>query len=233
MPILRDIPVTLTADEVLAMRRSGRPRPELVRQTEEAIALGADLWRPAVVYDWFEIDGLNGEEVRLAPRNGHGADAVLRVGPKVDLLSGAERALVAVGTIGPALEERVAQLQAAGELVLSYLLDSAGVVALGAAGEALRCLAEEAASAAGWGVGAALAPGSLVGWPLYGQREVCGLLPLSDIGVHLNSHCVLEPHKSFSAVIGVGPGYQARHVGSVCKFCALQDTCWRRREDPA
>lgn len=233
MPILQDIPVTLTADDVLAMRRSGRPRPELVRQAEEAIALGADLWRPAVVYDWFEVAGLTGEEVRLAPLNGRGADTALRVGPKADLLAGAKRALVAVGTIGPALEERVVELQAAGELVLSYLLDSAGVVALGAAGEALRCLAEEVASGAGWGVGAALAPGSLVGWPLYGQREVCGLLPLADIGVRLNGHCVLEPHKSFSVVIGVGPGYQARHVGSVCKFCALQDTCWRRREDPA
>jgi hypothetical protein len=223
----------LTVDEVLSMRRSGRPRPELVRQAEAAIALGADLWQPAAVYDWFEVEGLAGEEVRLAPRNGRDASAVLRVGPKVDLLAGAERVLVAVATIGPVLEERVGELQAAGELVLSYLLDSAGVVALGAAGEALRCLAEEEATGAGWGVGAALAPGSLTGWPLYGQREVCGLLPLADIGVRLNSHCVLEPHKSASVVIGVGPGYQARHVGSVCKFCALQDTCWRRREDPA
>ncbi|MGD8398071.1 MAG: hypothetical protein PVG11_04385 [Anaerolineae bacterium] len=223
----------MTVDQVLAMRRSGRPRPELVRQAEEAIALGEDLWQPAAVYDWFDVQGPAGEEVRLTPHNGRSAGAVLRVGPKAELLDGAERALVAVGSIGPALEKRVGELQAAGELVLSYLLDSAGVVALGAAGEALRCLAEEAATGAGWGVGAALAPGSLVGWPLYGQREVCGLLPLADIGVHLNSHCVLEPHKSFSVVIGVGPGYQARHVGSVCKFCALQDTCWRRREDPS
>lgn len=229
--ILRDIPVAITPEEVLAMRRGGRTNPSLVRQAEEAIALGGDLWQPVAVYDWFDVQGVEGDQVRLCGRNGDG-EAVLHVGPKAEMMAGAGRALVAVGTLGPAIEQRVAALQREGEMVLSYLLDSAGVVALGAAGEALRCVAEEAAAEAGWGVGAALAPGSLVGWPLAGQREVCALLPLGEVGVHLNDYHVLEPHKSFSVVIGIGPGYDARHVGSVCKFCALQDTCWRRREDP-
>ncbi len=103
------------------------------------------------------------------------------------------------------------------------------MVALGAVGEAMRCLAEEAAAERGWGVSPSLSPGSLVGWPLRGQRELCALLPLDEIGVRLNSHCVLEPHKSVSALIGLGPDYESGHVGSVCKYCALQDTCWRRR----
>jgi hypothetical protein len=170
--------------------------------------------------------------VRLAA-NGAGAEAVLEVGPKADLLAPARRLLVAVGTLGPALERRVEELQAGGEVLAAYLLDSAGVVALGAVGEALRCLAEETAAEQGWGVGAAVSPGSLVGWPLQGQRALCGLLPLDQIGVRLTKHCVLEPHKSFSVAIGLGPGYEGRHVGSVCKYCALQDTCWRRREEPA
>jgi hypothetical protein len=113
------------------------------------------------------------------------------------------------------------------------MLDSAGVVGLGAVGEALRCLAEETAAREEWGVSAALSPGSLVGWELVGQRELCALLPLDSIGVRLNGYCVLEPHKSFSLVIGIGPGYDSGHVGSVCKFCALKNSCWRRREDPS
>lgn len=230
--ILRNIPVAVTPEAVLAAGRRARSKPDLLRQAEEAIALGCGLWQPVAVYDWFDVQGVEGEGVHLAGHNGQDG-AILRVGPKADMLAGAARVLVAVGTIGPALEQRVSALQREGALVLSYLLDSAGVLALGAAGEALRCLAEEAAATAGWGVGAALAPGSLVGWSLEGQHEVCGLLPLGEIGVRLNDYAVLEPHKSFSVVIGMGPGYDARHVGSVCKFCALQDTCWRRREDPA
>ena len=115
----------------------------------------------------------------------------------------------------------------------AYMLDSAGVVALGAVGEALRCLVEETAAELGWGVSPSLSPGSLVGWSLRDQRALCGLLPLEKIGVHLNRSCVLEPHKSASGLVGLGPDYGTTRVGSVCKYCALQKTCWRRREEPS
>ncbi|MFN2227170.1 MAG: hypothetical protein ACK2UY_12700 [Anaerolineae bacterium] len=236
---MSDIPVALEPEEILAMRGGRRVQPGLLRDAEAAIALGQSLWQPAAVYGWFDVLEVAGEEVRLAPTGSDEEveedrpETVLHIGPKADLLAGARRALVGVGTIGPALEARAQELQAAREVLNSYLLDSAGVVALGAVGEALRCLAEEAAAAEGWGVSPALSPGSLVGWPLTGQRALCGLLPLADVGVRLNGYCVLEPHKSFSSLIGLGPGFHSGKVGSVCKFCALQDTCWRRREDPS
>jgi hypothetical protein len=141
--------------------------------------------------------------------------------------------LVGVVSIGPALERRVHELQQAGEHVKAYMLDNAGVVALGAASEALRCVVEEAAAGLGWGVSPSLSPGSLVGWSLRGQRDLCALLPLEQVGVALNDHYVLVPHKSASSLVGLGPGYDSAHVGSVCKYCALQDTCWRRREEPS
>jgi hypothetical protein len=233
MPVLLDIPVNLTAEEIIAAPKDRPIRPGLLRDAEAAIALGRTLWRPKVVYDWFDVRGVDGEEVTLASANGARPEVVLRVGPKADLLAPARRAVVAVLTLGPELEERVRQMQQAGEQMAAYLLDSAGVVALGAAGEALRCLAEETAEELGWGVSPSLSPGSLVGWPLHGQRALCGLLPLDEIGVRLTAHAVLEPHKSASGLVGLGPGYETKQVGSVCKYCALQKTCWRRREDPS
>ncbi len=230
MPILRDIPITLDPEAVVAARGGQPPRPGLIRVAQEAIALGQTLWQPVAVYDRFDLQAVDGEGVILAHPSG--PKSVLHVGPKADLLAPAVQVLVSVMTIGPALEQRVHELQAAGEGLKSYLLDSAGVLALGAVGEAVRCLAEEIAAAQGWGVSPALSPGSLVGWPVQGQRELCALLPLEQIGVQLNEYCVLVPHKSVSVLIGLGPGYQARHVGSVCQYCALQDTCWRRRADP-
>ncbi len=227
MPILQDVAVSLTADQVLASRSQRQLRPELIQDAEQAIALGQTLWHPVAAYDWFSVHAVNGEQVRLTSEL---HDAVLEVGPKVDLLAGAQRALVGVGTLGPELEARVSELHTQGEGLKSFLLDSAGVLALGAVGTALRCLAEESAAAAGWGVSEALSPGSLVGWSLWGQRSLCSLLPLEEIGVRLNSYCVLEPQKSFSVLIGLGTGYTATRVGSVCKFCNLRKTCWRRRE---
>jgi hypothetical protein len=223
----------LQPEEVVASRGQRRINSALLKDAEEAIALGHTLWKPMAVYDWFDVRAIEGGEVHLSTPGQAGFKATLRVGPKADLLDDARRVLVSVGTIGPELEQRVHELQEAGEGLKSYMLDSAGVVGLGAVGEALRCLAEETATREGWGVSAALSPGSLVGWELAGQRALCALLPLDSIGVRLNGYCVLEPHKSFSVVIGAGPGYSSRHVGSVCKFCALKDSCWRRREDPS
>jgi hypothetical protein len=231
MPTLQNVPIALTAEKIIASPGNRRVNPAMLRDAEGAIALGQTLWQPRAVYDWFDVQDVNGERVTLSAPNG--AESVLHVGPKADLLAPARRAMASVVTIGPALGEKVHELQAAGDAMTAYLLDSAGVVALGQVGEALRCLVEETAAELGWGVSPALSPGSLVGWSLRGQRELCGLLPLEDIGVRLTSHAVLEPHKSASGLVGLGPDYDAERVGSICKYCALQKTCWRRREDPS
>jgi hypothetical protein len=231
MPILRDIPISLTVEQVLASRGQTSIRPELRQSAEEAIALGQSLWQPMAVYDWFDVHHLEGESVYVAAAHRSDGESVLRVGPKAGLLDCAQRILASVITIGPTLEQKVHELQAGREGLGSYLLDSAGVVALGAVGEAIRCLAEETAAELGWGVSPYLSPGSLVGWPVGGQRDLCALLPLDSIGVRLNDHSILIPFKSASGIIGLGPGYETTKVGSVCKYCALKNTCWRRRED--
>jgi hypothetical protein len=228
MPILKDVTITLTAEELLAAQGRNERQPAFVAAAEEAIALGQNLFAPTAVYDEFEVRGVSGERVELTVNS-----AGLTVGPKADLLAPAKRLLVTVYTIGPALETRVSELYKAGEPLLSYMLDCVGVMALGMVGERVRRLAEERAAGRGWGVSPALSPGGLVGWPVQGQRELCALLPLADIGVRLNQYCVLEPHKSVSMVIGLGPGYESHEVGSVCDYCALRDTCWRRRESEA
>jgi hypothetical protein len=240
MPILRDLPITLTAEELLAERGRNEQRSGLIAAAQEAIALGQTLFAPAAIYERFDVHSVAGERVALGAREHEAisqtptlphssAPLALTVGPRADLLAPAQRLLVAVYTIGPALEARVGDLTRAGEPLLSYLLDCAGVTALGVVGERVRCLAEELAVERGWGVSPALSPGSLVGWTLQGQQELCSLLPIAEIGVRLNEYCVLEPHKSVSVVIGMGPGYESHEVGSVCRYCALRDSCWRYR----
>jgi hypothetical protein len=224
MSILRDVTIAFTAEELLEAQGRNESRPALIAVAGEAIALGQTLFAPAAVYDKFGVRGVVGERVELA-MDGAG----LTIGHKADLLAPAKLLLAAVYTIGPALETRVSELQRSGELMLAYLLDCAGVMALGKIGERLRRLAEDWGTERGWGVGASLSPGSLVGWPVQGQRELCALLPLADIGMRLNPYCVLEPHKSVSMVIGLGPGYETHKVGSVCRYCALRKSCWRRR----
>jgi hypothetical protein len=243
MPILKDVTITLTAEELLAAQGRNERQPAFVAVAKDAIALGETLFAPAAVYEEFEVCGVAGERVALTPAPspthgrgvtaGRGEGISLTVGPKADLLAPAKRLLVTVYTIGPVLETRASELYKAGEPLLSYMLDCVGVMALGMVGDRLHHLAEERAAGRDWGVSPALSPGGLVGWPVQGQRELCALLPLADIGVRLNQYCVLEPHKSVSMVIGLGPGYESHEVGSVCDYCALRNTCWRRRESKA
>lgn len=250
MRILRNLPIALDPEEILLAQFLGRRRsfsPPLLSSAQRAIDSSEELVEPAAVYDEFLVLGFEGEEVALAevstevpteassPGNSISPGVEigrLRVGPKIDLLRPARRVMVSVDTIGPALEKRVEALQKSGEVLDAYMLDSVGVVALGGVGEALRELAEQRAAELGWGVGAALSPGSLVGWDHRGQRDLCALLPLDAIQVQLNDHCVLEPHKSASMLIGLGPDYPSSRVGSVCRYCSLADTCWRRKKDP-
>lgn len=234
MTLWHDIPISLTAEDVLAeqgRRRKMRPHPALTAAAEEALALSRELIAPAALLDEFAVERVTDAEIVLRA-DGTRPPPRLTVGPKVDLLAPAARLAVAVYTIGPALERRVGELVAAGKPLLAYMLDAVGVLALGAVGEALRRRIEERAAERGWGVSPALSPGSLVGWALQGQRQVCNLLPLDEIGVRLNARYVLEPHKSVSMVVGLGPGYESAHVGSVCRYCSLVESCWRRREGP-
>ena len=233
MEILRDVPIALTAEQVIeaqySRRRQQPVKPWLLEVVQQAIDVSQSLFGPATVYGEFPVQQVDGEQI-IVSANGSGAQP-LTIGPMVELMAPATQVLAAVCTIGPALERRVEELNRSGEATLAYMLDAVGVMALGEVGEAIRVLAEERASSRDWGVGPALSPGSLVGYDLTGQREIRALLPLEEIGVELTPACVLVPHKSVSVVIGMGPEYESGHVGSICRFCSLADHCWRRRED--
>jgi hypothetical protein len=233
MTVLRDFPIQLTAMDLLQAQRRGQsrtPRRGLIAAAEEAVALANTLIDPAAVCAEFPVRSVVDQQVVVSTDSASAEERTLHIGPKVDLIASAERLMVTVYTIGEALERRVRELNGAGENLASFLLDSAGVMALDAIGEALRERTERQAAERGWGVSPALSPGSLVGWPIQGQREVCALLPLGEIGVRLSKLCVLEPHKSVSMVIGSGANFESTHTGSVCEFCSLADSCWQRQE---
>ncbi len=221
MPVLRDIEIHIAIDELLRAQGNAAQRPAVREAARWAIAEAQRLAEPAAVWALLPVHQVDGERALVG-------EAWLRVGPHADLLTPAREALVSVGTIGPALEAEVRRLLQEGSLLEAFMLDSAGVLALAAVGDSLRRLAEDLAAQREWGVSLALAPGSLVGWPVHDQKALCGLLDLAAIGVALNFSQVLVPHKSASRLVGLGPGYTSRQVESACRFCPQRETCWRR-----
>jgi len=221
MPVLKDIEIHISIEELLRAQGSAAQRPAVREAARWAVAEAQRLAEPAAVWDLLPVHQVDGERARVGK-------AWLRVGSHADLLASARQALVSVATIGPALEAEARRLIEEDNLLEGFMLDSAGVLALAAVGDSLNRLAEALAAQKEWGVSLALAPGSLVGWPVHDQKALCNLLDLAAIGVTLNSSQVLVPHKSASRLVGLGPGYTARQVESACRFCPQRETCWRR-----
>lgn len=232
MLVLDQMPVQIDPVALLRALNRGRVPAPLRAAAEQAAARAENLIAAAALWEWFTLRAVVSPTVFVA-RDPVSDPVRLEIGPHADLLAAARRVLIGVLTIGGRLDAEARRLQRAGEPLGAYLLDSAGVVGLGRVGDRLRELAERAAAECGWGVGASLSPGSLAGWPLTGQRDLCALLPLERIGVRLNAAGILVPFKSVTSVIGIGPGYTGRRVGSVCHLCSRAAACWRRRDDPA
>ena len=218
MPVIANFHPALSVDELLHHQGRAAERPEVKVLAQWAIDEAQRLAAPAIAYEWFPVHAVEGGTAQIG-------DALLHLGPHADLLTFACEALVSVCTIGKALEEQVQILLADNRLFEGYLLDTAGVIALGAAGEPIGRIVKEEAARRGWGVSLVLSPGSLAGWTINDQKALCALLDLTAIGVTVTVGGVLSPQKSGSGLIGIGPDYTDHCVGSTCQLCELRHTC--------
>lgn len=224
MPVVRDINVRIDPKEVLRRQARENPPPAVLEATQWAVARAYELIQPALAYNVLESKGVEGEELVLE------GGIRLRLGKRADYAAPARRVLVAVTTIGPHLEKEVHELMSAGDSLKGYMLDCAGVVAVGQVQMHAREMAQQMADELGWGVGPGLYPGSPMGWPVQGQRDLIKLVPADEIGVTITSSAMLVPQKSSSVLIPLSPDYSEKTVGTLCHLCALKDSCWRRRE---
>lgn len=230
MGILADIDIDVTAEEVvISLSQGRRDATWMIDEAKQALNAARDLWEPMIVFGWFRVAAVGKEMVALESMDG-GIPVELSLGPHAGLMAPSTVALVSVNTIGEKLDGRVRALNHEGRSLAAYLLDSVGVVALSKVGDAASSLAEAEAECRRWGVGPRLSPGSLVGWPVEGQHQLCALLDLEAAGLRLTEHAVIIPFKSASGLIGLGPKFNSKKVGSVCRFCMHRETCWRRRE---
>ena len=229
MPLLKDMPIELDLEQIALDLNRKRPNAALSEALQKALPTLMELIEPQAAYRELEVLEVADQQCRLKVTD-NGLEGSVRLGPRFDLLSKARLAVAGVSTIGPKLDEEVARLKESGDLFGSYALDSLGVTALGQVSNALCRTVEARARELGWGVGLRLAPGSLAGWRQAGQKELCAFIPLDQIGVQLNPSGVLIPFKSASGLIGMGPEYEDRTVGAVCRYCSRAATCWRRRD---
>jgi hypothetical protein len=157
----------------------------------------------------------------LAPR---GAWAVVdgAAAAAAGVPAAAERAAVAVCTIGPALEGESARRAAAGDPLAALLLDAIGSAAAEAAADALNLVVCHAALARGLRAAARVSPG-YGGWDTACQRELLALLPAAALGIVLTDGGMMVPRKSVSFAASLRePGAEDDADGSPCRHCGLE-----------
>ncbi len=143
------------------------------------------------------------------------------------LLRRAETAALFVVTLGPGPEEEIRAATAAGRLRDVVLLDALASEAVEDLARAAQRFVQELAAREGRAVTRRFSPG-YCDWPLEAQRVLDGLVRFEDAGVILHPSCILEPEKTITAVMGIGPvGSLGRTISARpnCAACPRQAAC--------
>lgn len=129
-------------------------------------------------------------------------------------------ALVAA-TVGAHVTVRVRELFLRHDLALGCMLDSIASAAADHLADLLgpRYVSMTTGGASDWRV-LAYSPG-YCGWHVSGQRALFDFLRPEEIGITLNASCLMQPLKSISGVLVVGPGHIHRFhpTYSFCERC--------------
>jgi len=128
--------------------------------------------------------------------------------------------LVFVATIGDGLEREARRLMTEEDPLDGFILDALGSVAVEALADAVLADATREVEELGWQFTNRYSPGYCT-WDTADQYNLFALLPHGPAGVRLSTSGLMQPLKSISGVVGVGP--EVRYAEYSCAFCGMED----------
>jgi len=221
MPVLKEFTIPLDATQAIQgsefLSRLAE-RPAWREMYESALAEARDLVRPAIAYAVHPVTGADGERLIIADGQALESPVVAR------LFGGAPEVALAIFTIGPLLEERVAEHQAVGDYPAGFALDLIGALAVNEVGQVAYRAIEGLAASRGVRASIPLNPGTSH-WPLIGNRVLLELIPAAEIGLEVLESGLLRPFKSISYAVALGEDVLTPDQGSSCDYCDTRDLC--------
>jgi hypothetical protein len=190
-------------------------KPSLLKAAERAFAEGLGLLHPAALTAEVVVSEHRHEHINLV------GGAALTGSLVTHQLSGAQRVVVAVCTIGPELETIISHLFNKDPLY-ALALDGLGNAAVESLSQQVCAYIANQVVHEGLQASSPLSPGSPE-WPVeVGQPQIFALLDPSRAGVTLTSSGMMIPKKSISFVVGLGPEMSQTDI---CSVCSLNETC--------
>jgi hypothetical protein len=193
-------------------------RPAVRAEVESVFAEVGNVVQPAACWDVFPIEGFVHDRVRLA------GGRTLGGGPVVEVVCGAEALALAVVTVGPAVDERIRQLNAERQRFQALVLDELASWAVDQVRQQLYAQMSAAFQARGWRTSTFLSPGESA-WSVREQRVLFKLLDAGQIGVSLSDSYLMTPLKSLSLMCGAGSQPLGVEGLTNCDFCSIKDRC--------
>lgn len=222
--VYKTLPIPFSLSDAMAKLQTAKPSPEIEKALKQVWTQLAAQYQPAAVTGCFDIH-INQQQATadiIVPPD-HAWQ--IRLGEAIQFLEPARQVFISIYTIGSAFTRASNRASADGNMMDAYLIDHIGLVALEKTGDRIKTMAEDLAKEKGWKVGPFLSPGSVHGWDIKEQRNICSLLPIDKIDVRINDDFTLFPFTSIASAIGLGPHYPSNKVGSTCSVCSKKNDC--------
>lgn len=152
----------------------------------------------------------------------------LNMGWAGKFLEGAEYVIAGAYTTGEQLERKAKEASQSNRYIDAYIIEQMGLALLGKIGGFVNSKIESIAAERNFGVGSLLSPGSVHGWELTDQPNLCSHLPIAEITISCRPDCVLSPINSVTFTVGVGQKYTSRKIGPPCDVCSRREKCETR-----
>ena len=222
--VLSNLKVDVTFQDFKQNLKTSDNNLQILEIAKKTLNKAKDIWSPKAVYQWFEFN--NKSEDNFGSIISKSGDLLkFDFGYSSKFLTPARYALISVYTTGQALELESMKASSKRNLLEAYLIDLLGLIVLEKTGQVIKRIAEKQAQKSGWGVSPFMSPGSVHGWELEEQVNLCALLPLEKINVNVREDAIFSPFKTISCLIGLGPGYDMVKVGTTCQVCSKNHDC--------
>jgi cobalamin-dependent methionine synthase I len=144
-----------------------------------------------------------------------------------EFLGASECVAAFIATAGPDVERLASELMRAGDALAGLIVSAVGAERAEAAEAVVLQHLREVSQTCGFAPTLPYSPG-YCGMALVEQRTLFRLFGDYDVGVTLTDSCLMQPLKSVSGLIGLGPAERVAALGSPCDRCELYNCAMRR-----
>lgn len=222
--LIKDIDIEIIKPRVL--RNLGYKKVEdvvdsILLEVETAINEVKEIIKPQICYEIHEFESDEYDKRIIFHKDCYFSNENL-----FKELSHMEYIVVAVSTLGEAIDKKIKEAFSSSNYLRSLIYDAVANEAMISLNHMLWKKLVTEMKEKNYGLTRSFSPGSN-GWDIKDQKVIFSLLKPKEIGVYLNEKYMMEPNKSITLVFGAAKGIGFTNIDHDCSYCSLKDCQFR------